>query len=112
MQPHVALIAQPMTKPRMERWTSFSLRLGNEASTFKFTANFFTWWRRKLIGIEEFPYVRVDFWGSVDLVLLEGIEWDVLGTKLNLVMYFLFYILYYFYVYKEGSKRCFVSSCR
>jgi hypothetical protein len=46
----------------------------------------------------------VDFRGSVDLVLPEGIEWDVSGTKLNLVMYFLFYILYYFYVYKEGSK--------
>ena len=57
-------------------------------SELKFTADFFAWWRRQLIVIEDFPYVGVDFQGSVDLVLLEGIDWDVSGTKPNLVMYF------------------------
>jgi hypothetical protein len=51
-------------------------------------ADFFAWWRRKLIVIEDFPYARVDFRGSVDLVLPEGIDWDVSGTKPNLVMCF------------------------
>jgi hypothetical protein len=96
MQPQVALIACPATEPQMERWTSLSPRLGNEPSTFRFTTDFFTWWRRQLVVIEDFPYAGVDFRGSADLVLPEGIQWDVSGTKLNLVMYFCFYILYCF----------------
>jgi hypothetical protein len=29
------------------------------------------------VVIEDFPYVGVDFRGSVDLVLPEGTQWDV-----------------------------------
>jgi hypothetical protein len=54
MQPQVALIAHPTSEPRMERWTSLSPRLGNEPSTFHFTTDFFTWWRRQLMVIEDF----------------------------------------------------------
>jgi hypothetical protein len=56
----------------MERWTSLSPRLGNEASTFKFTADFFTWWRRKLIVIEDFPYARSGFSGQCRLSAPRG----------------------------------------
>jgi hypothetical protein len=71
----------------MERWTSLSSRLATDIE-FKFTVDFFAWWRRKLIIIEDFPYARVYFQGSVELVLPEGIDWDVSGTKPNLVMCF------------------------
>jgi hypothetical protein len=46
MQPQVAMIACPMTEPCTERWTNLSPRLGNESSAFRFTVDFFTWWRR------------------------------------------------------------------
>jgi hypothetical protein len=107
MQPQVALIAHPVTEPRMERWTSLSPRLGNEPSTFRFTVDFFAWWRRQLVVIEDFPYVGVDFRGSTDLVLPEGIQWDASGTKLNLATYFcfFFFFIYFFYLYNEGSKN-------
>jgi hypothetical protein len=108
MQPQVALIACPATEPHMERWTSLSPRLGNEPSAFRFTVDFFAWWRRQLVVIEDFPYVGVDFRGSADLVLPEGIQWDASGTKdHNLVtIFFLFFIC--FWLYDEGSKSfCF-----
>jgi hypothetical protein len=63
----------------MERWTSLFSRLGNEPSTSRFIANFFAWWRRKLVVIKDFPYAGVDLKGSVDFVLPEVIQWDVLG---------------------------------
>jgi hypothetical protein len=89
----------------MERWTSLSPRLGNEPSTFRFTVDFFTWWKRQLVVIEDFPYARVDFGGSANLVLPEGIQWDALGTKLTLprIFFFIFYIV--FYLYNEESKN-------
>jgi hypothetical protein len=73
MQPQVALIVHPATKPRMERWNNLSPIFGNEPSAFRFIADFFSWWRTQLFVIKDSPYVGVDFRGSVDLVLLEGI---------------------------------------
>ena len=66
----------------MERWTNLSLRLGPD-SEFRFTGDFFTWLRHQLIMIEYFPYARVDFHDNMELVLLEGEDWDVSGKKPN-----------------------------
>jgi hypothetical protein len=98
MQPQVALIACPVAKPCMERWTSLSPILGNETSTFRFTTDFFTWWRTELVVIEDFPYDGVDFQGIEDLFLPKGIWWDALGAKINLATYFCFCILIFFYL--------------
>jgi hypothetical protein len=67
-------------EPRMERWTSLSLRLGTK-SEFGFTGDLFACLRRQMIIIEDFPYVVVDFWGSMDLVLLDGMDWDASSKK-------------------------------
>jgi hypothetical protein len=80
MQPQIALTVQPVGEPCMERWTSLSPRLGMELE-FRFTGDFFAWLRRQLIVIEDFPYVRVDFRGSMDLVLPYGMDWDASGEK-------------------------------
>jgi hypothetical protein len=94
----------------MERWTSLSPRLGNEPSTFHFTADFFAWWRRQLVVIEDFPYVGVDFRGSADLVLPEETQWDASGTKdHNLVT--IFFFLYVFCCTMRDLSHLF-SSCR
>jgi hypothetical protein len=72
MQLQVALIACPTTEPHMDPWTSLSPRFGNEPLAFRFTIEFFTWWRRKLVVIKNFPYIGVYFRGSEYLELLEG----------------------------------------
>jgi hypothetical protein len=72
MQPHISLIEHLVSEARMERWTSMSPRLGNEPSSFSFTDDFFAWWRRNIVMIEDYPYVGVEFIGSADLVLPEG----------------------------------------
>jgi hypothetical protein len=50
---------------------------GGGPQIFSFDADFFTWWRDQIPMIEDFPYVRIDFRGDTDLVLLEGAQWDV-----------------------------------
>jgi hypothetical protein len=96
MQPQVALIARPMNDPCMEQWTSISPRLGNEPSDFIFTVDFFSWWRRKLVVIKDFPYVGLDFRGTVDLVLPKVIQWDALDMKYhNLVTIFYLFSIYF-----------------
>jgi hypothetical protein len=90
----------------MERWTSLSPRLGNEPSAFRFTTDFFAWWRRQLVAIEDFPYAGVDFRGSVDLLLPEGIQWDALGMKDNHNLVTNIFVLFFicFYLYNKGPK--------
>jgi hypothetical protein len=73
-------VVQLVDEPRMEHWTSLSPRLGTN-SEFKFIGDFFAWLRCQLIVIEDFLYAGVYFWGSMELVLLDGMDWDVLGMK-------------------------------
>jgi hypothetical protein len=56
----------------MEKWTSLSPSLGDEPLAFRFSVDFFAWWRQ-LVMIKDFPYARVDFRGSVELALPKGI---------------------------------------
>ena len=82
MQPQIMLAVRPVDEPRMERWTSLSMRLVSE-SEFHFTGDFFAWLRRQYLWIEDFPYANVDFRGSMDLILPEGEEWDESGKRLS-----------------------------
>jgi hypothetical protein len=85
MQPQIALAVRPVDEPRMERWTSLSPRLVSE-SEFHFTGDFFAWLRRQFLWIEDFPYVDVDFRGSMDLILPEGEDWDESGKRLSRIL--------------------------
>jgi hypothetical protein len=85
MQPQIALAVQPVDEPRMERWTSLSLRVVVE-SEFCFTGDFFAWLRRQYLWIEDFPYVEVDFYGSMDLILPAGEDWDESGKRLSHIL--------------------------
>jgi hypothetical protein len=58
--------------------------------------DFFAWWRRKLVVIEDFLYVGVDFSSSADLMLPEGTQWDVSGTKDHNLVTIFFLFLYVF----------------
>jgi hypothetical protein len=106
MQPQVPLISCPTIEPRMEQWMSLSSRLGNEPLTFLFTIDFFAWWGRQLVVIEDFPYAGVEFRGNANLVLLEGTQWDASGTKDHNLVNFVF-VFICFWLYDEGSKSFF-----
>jgi hypothetical protein len=82
MQPQIALAVRPVGEPRMEWWTSLSPRLVAE-SEFHFTGDFFTWLRRQYLWIEDFPYAKVEFCRSMDLILPVGEDWDVSGERLS-----------------------------
>jgi hypothetical protein len=48
------------------------------------------------VVIEDFPYVGVDFRGSADLVLPEGIQWDASSMKDHNLVTIFFFFLYVF----------------
>jgi hypothetical protein len=62
---------------------SFLARLGVGHLVFSFDVDFFDWWKKQLPMIEDFPYAGMDFWGSTDLVLPQGAQWDASGESLK-----------------------------
>jgi hypothetical protein len=85
MQPQIALSIQPVGEPCMERWTNMSPRLGTD-SEFKFIGDLFAWLGCQLIMIEDFPYAGVDFRGSMDLVLPDGVDWNASCEKPRMIL--------------------------
>jgi hypothetical protein len=109
MQPQISLIEHPISEPRMERWTSLSPQLGNEPSYFYFTVNFFSWWRRNIVTVEDYPYVGMDFRGSEYLVFPEGAQLNASGKFQSVTfqkVFLIFYDICIFLWYNEGSKTC------
>jgi hypothetical protein len=99
MQPQIALAVRPVGEPRMERSTSLSPRLVVE-SKFYFTSDFFTWLRHQYIWIEDFPYAKVEFCRSMDLILPAGEDWDASGERLSntLSSFFLSFLTYIYFL--------------
>ena len=42
--------------------------------------DFYFWWERQLLALEQFPYAGMDFRGDPDLVLPPGGSWGELGN--------------------------------
>jgi hypothetical protein len=60
------------------------------------------------VVIEDFPYAGVNFRGNVDLVLLEGIQWDASGMRNHNLVTIFFWFFICFLFYNERSKSfCF-----
>jgi hypothetical protein len=76
------------------------------AFIFFFHCDFFAWWRRQIVMVEDYPYARMDFRGSADLVLPEGAQWDASGKFQNVTLqkvFLIFYDICIFLWYNEGS---------
>jgi hypothetical protein len=98
MQPQKELAVQPVGEPQMERWTSLSPRLVAE-SEFHFTDDFFAWLKCQYLWIKDFPYAKVDFHGSMDLVLPAGEAWDVSGKGPTIPCQVFFFIFLFYNIY-------------
>ena len=58
--------------------------------------DFYIWWERQLLALENFLYVGMDFRGDPDLVLPLGGAWGELGN----FYFFIFNILNFFMNFK------------
>ena len=68
-------------RPRLSRWGDIFLRQGGGGSVQSVYDNdFYFWWERQLLALEQFPYARMDFRGDPDLVLPPRRAWGELGN--------------------------------
>ena len=79
--PAVPLPVCSPRQPRMSRWGDIFLYQGGGGSVQRiYDDEFYFWWERQLLALEQFPYVGMDFHGDNNLVLPPGGAWEELGN--------------------------------
>ena len=56
-------------------------RLGGGRVANAYQTDFFPWWRRKIIAIDEYPYARIDFQGDLNMPLPRGATYSDIGNE-------------------------------
>ena len=46
-----------------------------------YPADFFPWWRRQIVAIDNYPYARIDFRGDPDMPLPPGSAYGDIGNE-------------------------------
>jgi hypothetical protein len=81
--------------PSMEWWIEVMRRQGGCRVATPYNDDFFLWWWRQIIALDEYPYARIDFRGDLDMPLPPGNAYGAIGKS--------FYIFHFFciFVFKE-----------
>ena len=62
-------------------WADAMHRLGGGRVSSPYPTNFFPWWQRQIVAIDEYPYAGIDFWGDPDMLLPPGSTYGDIGNK-------------------------------
>ena len=88
--------------PAQRRW---GVRVANP-----YPADFFPWWRRQIIAIEDYPYAGIDFRGDPDMPLPPGSAYGDIGNESRPLLFlkFLKYLIFFCVFLINGIKKtCF-----
>jgi hypothetical protein len=64
----------------MKRWVYLMARHGG-SHIVRYNNVFFEWMRTKMLMVDDYDYVRLDFHGDPDLALPKGYQWGDIGKK-------------------------------
>jgi len=75
LRPHQILTDEGDPRdPHMLRWVALMESHGGDGPVVRYTLEFFDWLGQRIISIEDFPYVRMDYRGASDIPLLVGAQ--------------------------------------
>ena len=87
-------------------------RLGGGRVANPYPADFFPWWRRQIVAIDDYPYAGIDFQGDPDMPLPPGSAYGDIGneSRPSLFLNFLSYLIFlYFLDYVESKRHVFAK---
>ena len=80
MSPAIPLQVRHPHHPRLSQWGDIFLRQGGGYIVHNvYDDDFYTWWERQLLALEQFPIAGMDFRGDPDLFLPPGGIWGEMG---------------------------------
>ena len=70
--------------------------LGKGRVAKPYPTDFFPWWQRQIISIDDYPYVGIDFYGDPDMLLPPEVAYGDIGKESQ--THFLSFELFNFFV--------------
>ena len=64
-----------------QRWADAMRRLGGGRVSNPYPADFFPWWQRHIVSINDYPYAGIDFRGDPDILLPPGSAYGDIGNE-------------------------------
>ena len=62
-------------------WANVMCRLGGGRVAKPYPIDFFPWWRRQLIAIDEYPYAWIKIYGDPNMPLPPGADYGDIGNE-------------------------------
>jgi hypothetical protein len=94
LSPRVEIIPHGPRDPSMSWWTDVMRRLGGGRVPTPYNDEFFFWWRRQVIAIDDYPYAGIDYRGDPDMPFPPGSAYGDIGKKC-------FYIFHFFVFFQK-----------
>ena len=69
LSPRVDIVPHGVRDLAQRRWTNVMRRLGGGRVAKPYPIDFFPWWQRQIVAIDEYPYARIDFCRDLDMPL-------------------------------------------
>jgi hypothetical protein len=83
-------------------WAALLPRQGGGRTIEAFDDNFFDWWSRQILAIEDYPYVGINFSRDPDMPVPPGVERGEIGMFVfQSYLIFISFYIYHFYVYQS-----------
>jgi hypothetical protein len=86
----------------MARWIEVMRRQGAGRVVTPYNDDFFFWWQRQIIALDEYPYVRIDFRGYLDMPLPPGSTYGAIGKFFLYIPFFCIFVLKRTKIFLDG----------
>jgi len=100
LRPRVEIIPRGPCDLAMAWWIEFMRRQGGGRVSTPYNDDFFFCWRRKIIALDGYPYVGIDFIGDPDMPLPLGAAYGSIGKGFYIFHFFLYFCI-------KGNKNIF-----
>ena len=81
LSPRVDVPLHGVGDQAQRRWEDVMHRLGGGRVANPYPADFFPWWQRQIVAIDDYPYTGIDFRGDLDMPLPPGSAYGDIGNE-------------------------------
>ena len=97
LSPKVDVPLHGVQDPAQWHWADAMRRLGGGGVANLYPTNFFPWWQRQIVSIDDYPYAGIDFWGDPDMPLPPGLVYGDIGNEYRPSLFLKFFELLIFF---------------
>jgi hypothetical protein len=100
LSPRVDITPHGLHDPTMSWWTNVMRRIGGGRVSIPYNDEFFLWWHRQIIAIEDYPYRGINYRGDPDMPFPPGYAYNDICKKCFYIFHF-----FVFFNFDKGKLK-------